>query len=305
MATNRSNITKQLVPGIRTIVGLNYGAVAEEHKPLFDLETSVRAFEEDVMQSGLGNAVGKTEGQAVTYDDMQELWTARYNMETVALGFAITEEAMEDNLYDTFSKARAQQLGRSMASTKQIRAANVYNLAFSASQLGGDGVALCSASHPVITGSTQSNTASADISETALESAIIEISLFRDDRGIIINATPKSLILPPHLQFAAHRILKSTLSTTIPASNTNVNDTNALKDMGFFPGGIHVNRRLTDTDAWFIRTDVPNGMKMFQRVKLQTKDEGDFDTGNFKFKARERYTFGWTDWRGVYGSQGA
>lgn len=305
MIMTRGQFQKELVPGLNKILGASYGEVTNEHLPLFEIENSVRAFEEEVLLSSLGTAPTKNEAAGVEFDDMQELWTARYTMETVALAYAITEEALEDNLYDTFTKIRTKALGRAMANTKQIKAANVFNLGFSATRPGGDGVALFSASHPTLSAGLQGNIEAADISETALESAVIAINLIKDDRGVLIGATPVSLHIPPHLKFAAHRILKSTLSTTISGGATNVNDTNALRDMGIFPRGVYVNHRFADTDAWFIKTSVPNGTKMFVRKALATATEGDFDTGNMRYKARERYTFGFSDWRQWRGSQGA
>jgi hypothetical protein len=308
MTINRSNITKQLLPGLNAVVGLEYGQVDNEHLGLFDIEKSERSFEEEVMMTGLGTAPVKLEGAPVQFDDMQETFSTRYNHNTVALAFAITEEAFEDNLYDTWSKARAKALGRGMANTKQVQAANVFNNGFSTSFPGGDGSPLFSTTHQTITGA-QSNADTADLSETAVQNAFIAISLYKDDRGILIGATGELILLPPQLQFTAFKILKSDLSTTLQTNSTtgitNVNDVNALRAMGYFPKGMKINRRLTDPDAWFIRTDVPNGTKMFVRAGLQTAMEGDFDTGNLRYKARERYSFGWTDWRGWWGSDGS
>lgn len=310
MTINRGSITKQLEPGLNYIMGVAYGEIANEHTPLFEIENSNRAFEEEIMFSMFDEAPTKAEGAAIVYDDAEELWTSRYTMETIAKGFAITEEALEDNLYDTFAKLRAKGLGRSLASTKQTKAANIFNNGFSSSYVGGDGVSFFSASHPTVSAGNQSNTVNADLSETALENAHIAISVFKDDRGILIGARPRSLHIPADLQFTAHKILNSTLTTT-PMLNvagsenvSNANDVNAVRSMGIFPRGVFVNHRFTDTDAWFIRTDVPNGAKMFVRSPLQTKMEGDFDTGNMRYKARERYAFGWSDWRGFYGSSG-
>ena len=306
MTINRANITKQLIPGLNKVFGLSYGEIDQEHTVLFETENSDRSFEEEVLMSGLGEAPVKSEGAPVSYDSAEELWTSRYVHETIALGFAITEEAMEDNLYDSFAKIRAKSLGRSMASTKQVKAANVFNTAFSTN--GGDGVPLFSSAHPTLAAGNQDNLGSADLSETALEDAYTDISLFEDDRGILIGAQAKSLHIPPQLRFVAHKILNSNLSTTVftvgTDGATNVNDTNALKDMGAYRG-YFVNHRFTDPDAWFIKTDVPNSTKHFVRVKLGTKSEGDFDTGNIRFKARERYSFGYSDWRGWWGSPGA
>ena len=309
MAINRGNIAKQLVPGLNAVLGASYKDINGEHAVLFDTEKSKRSFEEETLMTGLGTAPVKFEGASVEYDDAQEAWTSRYTHETIALAFAITEEAMEDNLYDTWAKIRAKALGRAMANTKQVKAAAVFNNGFSATRPGGDGVALFSAAHPTLTAGNQSNTVSTDISEAALETAVISISLYKDDRGILIGATPKSLHIPPQLQFTAFQILKSDLSTTTATQGatgiTNVNDTNALKGGGFFPGGMPINHRFTDNDAWFIRTDCPNGTKHFVRKGLSTATEGDFDTGNGRYKARERYSFGWSDWRQWYGSAGS
>jgi len=306
MAINRASISKQLLPGLNAVFGLEYGEVSDEHKPLFATENSDRAFEEEVLFTGFGTAPTKGEGAAVSYDDTQESYTARYTHETVALGFAITEEAMEDNLYDTFAKLRAKALARAMANTKQVKAADVFNNGFSTSYNGGDGVPLFSASHPVVTGGVQSNLLSAaDLSEASLETALITISKIKDDRGILIGAQAESLHIPSDLTFTADQILNSTLSTTIVNNATNVNDINSIRNQGMLPKGYFVNRRFTDTNAFFIKTDVPNGTKMFVRAPLQTKMEPDFDTGNLRFKARERYSFGWSDWRGFFGNAGA
>jgi len=309
MAINRGNIAKQLVPGLNAVLGAEYKSVDGEHLPLFDVENSKRSFEEETLMTGLGTAPVKHEGSGVEYDDMQEAWTARYTHETIALAFAVTEEALEDNLYDTWAKIRAKALGRAMGNTKQVKAAAIFNNGFSATRPGGDGVALFSDSHPTLSAGVQDNNVATDISEAALETAVIGISLFKDDRGILISAIPKSLHIPTNLRFSAFKILKSDLSTTVATvgttAATNVNDTNALRSGGFFPGGIHINHRFTDTDAWFIRTTCPNGTKNFVRKALSTGTEGDFDTGNGRYKARERYSFGWSDWRQWYGSSGA
>lgn len=313
MTITRSNIQKQLIPGLRAVTGLSYGSVQDELQGMFDVLGSDRSFEEEVLMTGFGEAQTKSEGAAVAYDDAQEAWTARYNHETVALAYALTEEMMEDNLYETEGRLRADGLGRAMASAKQQKGADVYNNAFTGgAYAGGDGVALISDSHPLVNGGTLDNKATADLSEAALESAIIAIEEFIDDRGILINAMGDKLIIPTQLQFTANKILYSDLSTRIgvnPTTSTNgatnLNDTNALKGMGVLPGGIHINRRLTDEDAWFIRTDVPQGLQMFNRVGLTFKEDGDFDTGNVRFKARERYSFGWTNPRGLYGSDGS
>jgi hypothetical protein len=313
MAINRASISKELLPGLNAVFGLEYGEVDNEHAPLFDTENSDRAFEEEVLFTGFGSAPVKGEGAAVTYDDAQESYTARYTHETVALGFAITEEAMEDNLYDTFAKLRAKALARAMANTKQVKAADVFNNGFSTSYNGGDGAPLFSASHPTIGAGNQSNLLSAaDLSEASLETALITISKLKDDRGILIGGQAVSLHIPSDLVFTADQILNSTLSTAIGVNPndtsigaTNLNDINSIRNQGLLPKGYFVNRRFTDTNAFFIKTDVPNGAKMFVRSPLQTKMEPDFDTGNLRFKARERYSFGWSDWRGYFGNAGA
>lgn len=306
MAINRASIAKELLPGLNAVFGLEYGEVADEHAPLFDTENSDRAFEEEVLFTGFGTAPVKGEGAAVSYDDAQESYTSRYTHETIALGFAVTEEAMEDNLYDTFAKLRAKGLARAMANTKQVKAADVFNNGFNSAFGGGDGQAFFSASHPTIGAGDQSNAlAASDLSEAALETALIAISKTKDDRGILIGAQAESLHIPSDLAFTADQILNSTLSTTIANSATNVNDINSIRNQGLVPNGFYVNRRFTDTNGYFIKTDVPNGAKMFVRSPLQTKMEPDFDTGNLRFKARERYAFGFSDWRGFYGSQGA
>jgi len=284
--------------------------VDNEHASLFDVENSDRAFEEEVLFTGFGSAPVKGEGAAVQYDDAQEGYTARYTHETISLAFAVTEEAMEDNLYDTFAKLRARGLARAMANTKQVKAADVFNNGFSSSYLGGDGVALFSTAHPTVGSGNQSNTLGAtDLSEASLETALITIAKAKDDRGILIGLQAESLHIPPDLAFTADQILNSTLSTTTVTNSTtgvtNTNDINSIRNQGLVPGGFFVNRRFTDTNAWFIKTDCPNGTKMFVRAPLQTKMEPDFDTGNLRYKARERYSFGWSDWRGFYGASGS
>ena len=313
MAINRASISKELLPGLNAVFGMEYGEVADEHKPLFETENSDRAFEEEVLFTGFGTAPTKAEGAAVSFDDAQESFTSRYTHETVALAFAITEEAMEDNLYDTFAKLRAKGLARAMANTKQVKAADVFNNGFNSAFAGGDGQQLFSASHPTIGDGNQSNTLGAtDLSEASLESALITISKAKDDRGILIGLQTQSLHIPSDLAFTADQILNSTMSTTIgvnptTAANgaTNVNDINSIRNHGMVPGGFFVNRRFTDTNAWFLKTDCPNGAKMFVRSPLQTKMEPDFDTGNVRFKARERYSFGFSDWRSYYGASGS
>jgi hypothetical protein len=309
MAINRASISKELLPGLNAIFGLEYGNVDNEHAPLFDTENSDRAFEEEVLFTGFGTAPVKGEGASVQYDQAQEGYTARYTHETVALAFAITEEAMEDNLYDTFSKLRARGLARAMANTKQVKASDVFNNGFSSSYLGGDGVALFSTSHPTLTGNQSNIIGSSDLSESSLETGLIAISKVKDDRGILIGAQAVSLHVPTDLVFVADQILNSTMSTTIGVNPTdtsvgatNLNDINSIRNQGMVPKGFFVNRRFTDTNNWFLKTDVPNGTKMFVRAALATKMEEDFDTGNLRFKARERYSFGWSDWRGFFGA---
>lgn len=312
MLITRGQISKQLIPGLNKIFGGAYGKIDNEHTVLFDQEKSNRSFEEEVMFTGLGTAPEKFEGQSIFYDDMRETYSTTYTHITIALGFAITEEAVEDNLYAEVSRRKAKALGRAMATTKQVRAADVFNNAFSSSQLGGDGVALFSNAHPTLTGN-QSNipTSHVDMSETALENAVIDIAAFKDERGILINGMPVSLHVPSALRFIVERILKSTLSVTAltnvagTENVSNKNDINALKSMGIFSRGAYINHRFTDNDAWFIRTDVEDGTKHFVRVGLQTGDEGDFDTGNYRYKARERYSFGWSDFRQWYGTTGS
>jgi hypothetical protein len=298
----RAQFAKQLIPGLNAIFGVAYKSIDNEHLPLFDVEKSDRSFEEEVLMTGFGTAPVKTEGDQVFFDTASEAWTSRYTHETVAMAFAITEEAIEDNLYGTTGKMKANAMGRAMANAKQVKAANVYNNGFSTSSLyaGGDGQPLFSASHPTLTAGNQSNRVSTDLSETALEAALINIGLTRDDRGLLIGARAVSLHIAPQNQFVAHRILFSDLRV-----GTADNDTNAMKDMGLFSKGYTVNHRFTDPNAWFIRTDVPNGTKMFVRAPLATKDDVDFLTGNMRYKARERYSFGWSDWRQWYGSSGS
>lgn len=299
MPINRAAISKELLPGLNAVFGMEYGEVNNEHEPLYEVENSDRSFEEEVLFTGFGTAPTKQEGAAVVYDDAGESFTARYTNETIALAFAITEEAMEDNLYDTFAKLRAKGLARAMANTKQVKAAKLYNEGFTTAQ--GDGVSLFNASHPTVGDGNQSNTATAAaISEASLESAIIQIQKFKDDRGILIGSSAVSLHIPVDLMFTAD-VLLNTPGIVGSADN----DINSIRNLGVFPSGYFVNRRFTDTNAFFIKTDVPNGSKMFNRTPLQTKMEPDFDTGNLRFKARERYSFGVSDWRGWFGNQGA
>jgi hypothetical protein len=305
MAINRASINKELLPGLNAIFGLEYGEVNNEHKALYEIENSDRAFEEEVLFTGFGTAPTKGEGAAVSYDDAQESYTARYTAETVALAFAITEEAMEDNLYDTFAKLRAKGLARAMANTKQVKAANLFNNSFSDTI--GDGVAFFSDSHPTVADGLQDNLlAASDLAESTLETALTAIQKTKDDRGILIGASAVSLHIPVDYWAVADRVLSSpgNTQTSAAAADPNTNAINAIRHMGMVPEGYHINRRFTDTDAWFVKTDVPNGTKMFIRSPLQTKMEPDFDTGNLRFKARERYSFGVSDWRGWYGSAG-
>ena len=299
MPINRAAISKELLPGLNAVFGMEYGEVNNEHEPLYEVENSDRSFEEEVLFTGFGTAPTKQEGAAVVYDDAGESFTARYTNETIALAFAITEEAMEDNLYDTFAKLRAKGLARAMANTKQVKAAKLYNEGFTTAQ--GDGVSLFNASHPTVGDGNQSNTATAAaISEASLESAVIQIQKFKDDRGILIGSSAVSLHIPVDLMFTAD-VLLNTPGIVGSADN----DINSVRNLGVFPSGYFTNRRFTDTNGYFIKTDVPNGSKMFNRTPLQTKMEPDFDTGNLRFKARERYSFGVSDWRGWFGNQGA
>jgi hypothetical protein len=302
MAISRQQLSKELEPGLNALFGLEYKNYENQHTEIFDKESSDRAFEEEVMLSGFGNAEVKAEGSAVSFDNANETFTARYTHETVALAFAITEEAVEDNLYDSIAKRYTKALARSMANTKQIKAANVLNNGYSSSYLGGDGVELFSSAHPTVSAGNQRNEleTAADLSETSIEQALIDIGAIKDERGFKIAAKGMKLIIPSALQFTAERIMKSSARV-----GTADNDLNAVKSMGMIPQGYVVNNFLTDTDAWFIKTDVPNGMKHFERAAIKTAMEGDFDTGNVRYKARERYSFGWSDWRGIFGSEGA
>ena len=305
MAINRASISKELLPGLNAVFGMEYGEVNNEHEPLFEVENSDRAFEEEVLFTGFGTAPTKGEGASVSYDDAQESYSARYTAETIALAFAVTEEAMEDNLYDTFAKLRAKGLARAMANTKQVKAANIYNNGFSDTI--GDGAAFFSAAHPTISDGNQSNLlAASDLSEATLETALTTAQKIKDDRGILIGASVVSLHIPVDYWAVADKILSSpgNTGTSAAAANPNTNAINAIRNMGMVPEGYYINRRFTDTDAWFVKTDVPNGTKMFVRSPLQTKMEPDFDTGNLRFKARERYSFGVSDWRGWFGSAG-
>jgi len=301
MAISRSQLVKELEPGLNALFGLEYKNYENQHTAIFDTENSDRAFEEEVMLSGFANAEVKPEGSGVTYDNAQETFTARYTHETMALAFSITEEAIEDNLYDRLASRYTKALARSMANTKQVKAANVLNNAFNSSYAGGDGKELCATDHPIIAGTFKNElSTSADLNETSLEQALIDIAAFVDERGLKIAARGMKLIIPSELQFTAERLMKSAQRVA-----TADNDINAIKNMGMIPQGYVVNNYLTDTDAFFIKTDVPNGLKMFNRASITTKMEGDFDTGNVRYKARERYSFGWSDPRGIFGSPGA
>ena len=301
MAISRSQLVKELEPGLNALFGLEYKNYADEHTQIFDIENSDRAFEEEVMLSGFANASVKPEGSSVNYDTAQESFTARYTHETLALAFSITEEAIEDNLYDRLASRYTKALARSMANAKQVKGANVLNNAFDSSFTGGDGVELCSAVHPIIAGTFKNElSTSADLNETSLEQALIDIAAMTDERGLKIAAKGVKMIIPSALQFTAERLMKSTGRT-----GTADNDINAVANMGMIPQGYVVNHYLTDTDAFFIKTDVPNGLKMFVRAPVKTSMEGDFETGNVRYKARERYSFGFSDPRGIFGSPGA
>tara|TARA_R100001244_G_scaffold89553_1_gene68076 strand:- start:91 stop:999 length:909 start_codon:yes stop_codon:yes gene_type:complete len=302
MAINRAQLAKELEPGLNALFGMEYSRYDNQHTEIFETESSDRAFEEEVMIVGFGNASVKGEGNSVEYDNATEGFTARYAHETVALAFSLTEEAVEDNLYDRLGSRYTKALARSMANTKQIKAAAILNNAFSSSFTGGDGVALVSDSHPLGGGGTSSNrpTAYADLNETSLEDALINISTLVDDRSLTIALQGRKLIVPPQLQFVADRLLQ-----TPGRVGTSDNDINAIKNMGMVPEGYVVNNYLTDTDAWFLKTDCPDGFKHFERSPMQTSLEGDFDTGNMRYKARERYSFGYSNWRAVFASQGA
>jgi hypothetical protein len=302
MAISRAQLLKELLPGLNALFGLEYKRYGEEHKEIYETETSDRSFEEETKLSGFSAAPVKNEGQALAYDNAQEAWTARYNHETIAMGFSITEEAMEDNLYDSLSTRYTKALARAMAYSKQVKAAATLNNGFNASYPGGDGVALFSTAHPLVSGGTNSNrpTTAVDLNETSLEAAVIQIAAWTDERGLLIAAKPRKLIVPPSLMFVATRLLETNLRV-----GTNDNDINALKTNGSIPEGYTVNHWLTDPNAWFIKTDVPNGMKHFVRVPLATSMDQDFDTGNNRYKARERYSFGWSDPLGMFASPGS
>ena len=302
MAISRAQLLKELLPGLNALFGLEYDRYGEEHKEIYEVETSERSFEEETKLSGFTAAPVKNEGSAIAYDNAQEAWTARYNHETIAMGFAITEEAVEDNLYDSLSARYTKALARGMAYTKQVKAAAILNNAFASSYTYGDGVSLCSTAHPLVSGGSNANrpTTGVDLNETSLENAVIQIAAWTDERGLLIAARPKKLVIPPALQFVATRLLETELRV-----GTNNNDINALKNNGAIPDGYAINHYLTDVNAWFLLTDVPNGLKHFVRTKMDTKMDGDFDTGNVRYKARERYSFGVSDPLGVYGSPGS
>jgi hypothetical protein len=298
MAISRAQLLKELLPGLNALFGMEYATYGEEHKELYEVETSERSFEEETKLAGFSAAPVKNEGQVIAYDNAQEAWTARYNHETIALGFAITEEAIEDNLYDSLSKRYTKSLARAMAYTKQVKSAYIINNGFSNAVLGGDGVSLFSSAHPLVNGATNSNTftTSPDLNETSLEAAVIQIAAWTDERGLLIAAKPRKLVVPPNQMFVSKRLLDTELRV-----GTTDNDINALKAMGAIPEGFKVNHFLTDTHGWYLLTDVPNGLKHFVRTPLQNSMDGDFDTGNVRYKSRERYSFGWSDPLGVFG----
>jgi hypothetical protein len=302
MAISRAQLLKELLPGLNALFGLEYAKYGEQHKEIYETETSERSFEEEVKLSGFSAAPVKNEGAAIAYDNAQEAFTARYTHETIALGFSITEEAVEDNLYDSLSSRYTKALARGMAYTKQVKGAAILNTGFTAGVTYGDGVTLFSTAHPLISGGVNSNRPAtpADLNETSLENAVIQIAAWTDERGLLIAAKPKKLVVPPSLQFVATRLLETELRV-----GTADNDINAIKNNGSIPGGYTVNNFLTDTNAWFLLTDVPNGLKHFVRSPLANSMDGDFDTGNVRYKARERYSFGVSDPLGIYGSPGA
>jgi len=303
MAISRAQLLKELLPGLNALFGMEYGRYNDEHTQIFETETSERSFEEETKLSGFGAAPVKNEGSAIAYDNAQEAFTARYTHETIAMGFSITEEAVEDNLYDSLSTRYTKALARAMAYTKQVKAAAILNNAFSGSGVTyGDGKTLCATDHPLVSGGTNSNTPAtpADLNETSLEAAVIQIAAWTDERGLLIAAKPRKLVVPPSLQFVATRLLETELR---PA--TADNDINAMRSMGSIPGGYTVNNYLTDNNAWFLMTDIPNGLKHFVRTPMQTSMDADFDTGNARYKARARYSFGVSDSLGIFGSPGA
>jgi len=302
MSISRAQMVKELIPGLNALYGLEYKKYAEEHREIYETETSDRSFEEEVKLSGFGTAPVKAEGAAMTYDNAQESYTSRYVHETIVLGFSITEEAMEDNLYEKASSRYTKALARAMANTKQVKAAATLNNGFDSNFPGGDGQPLFSTAHPLVGGGTNANrpTVAVDLNETSLENAVIQIAGWTDERGLLIAAKPMKAIVPPSLMFVIERLMKTELRTS-----TADNDVNAIRTMGAIPGGYAVNHYLTDPDAWFLKTDVPNGLKHFVRVAMQTGADGDFDTGNMRYKARERYSFGWSDHLGMWASPGA
>ncbi len=302
MAISRAQLLKELLPGLNALFGLEYARYGEEHKEIYETETSERSFEEETKLSGFSAAPVKNEGSAIAYDNAQEAWTARYTHETIAMGFSITEEAIEDNLYDSLSSRYTKALARAMAYTKQVKAAAVLNNGWASSVTYGDGQPLFSTAHPLVSGGTNSNTPAtqADLNETSLENAVIQIAAWTDERDLLIAARPRKLIVPPNLQFVATRLLETELRV-----GTNNNDINAIKNNGSIPEGYTINHFLTDTNGWFLTTDVPNGLKHFVRTPMSTGMDGDFDTGNVRYKARERYSFGVSDPLGIFGSQGA
>jgi len=303
MTISRAQLLKELLPGLNALFGLEYKKYENEHEAIYETESSERSFEEELKLSGFGAAPVKNEGQGISYDNAQEAWSARYNHETIAMGYAITEEAMEDNLYDSLSSRYTKALARSMAYTKQVKSAYPLNNGFSGGAfLGGDGKTLFATDHPLISGGTNSNTQStaADLNETSLEAAVIQIAGWKDERGLLIAARPRKLIVPPNLMFVATRLLETELRTA-----TADNDLNAIKTNGVIPEGYSVNHYLTDTDSFYLCTDIPNGMKHFVRTAMTTGMDGDFDSGNVRYKARERYSFGVSDPLGIWGSPGA
>ncbi len=304
MAISRAQLLKELLPGLNALFGLEYARYGEEHKEIYESETSERSFEEETKLSGFSAAPVKPEGSSIQYDNAQEAWTARYTHETIAMGFSITEEAVEDNLYDSLSARYTKALARAMAYTKQVKAAYVLNNAFTGTgaPIYGDGKVLCATDHPLVSGGTNSNrpTTGADLNETSLENAVIQIAAWTDERSLLIAAKPRKLIVPPALQFVATRLLETELRV-----GTTDNDINAIKNNGSIPEGYRINHFLTDPNAWFLITDVPNGLKHFVRTPMSTGMDGDFDTGNVRYKARERYSFGVSDPLGIFGSPGS
>ena len=302
MAISRSQLLKELLPGLNALFGLEYKRYGEEHKEIYEVESSERSFEEETKLSGFGSAPVKAEGASIAYDNAQEAWTARYTHETIAMGFSITEEAVEDNLYDSLSSRYTKALARAMAYTKQVKAAAILNGAFTGGPTYGDGKVLCATDHPLVSGGVNSNrpTVGADLNETSLEAAVIQIAAWTDERGLLIAARPRKLVIPPALQFVATRLMETELRV-----GTADNDTNALRVTNSIPQGHSVNHYMTDPNAWFLLTDVPNGLKHFVRSAMQTSMDGDFDTGNARYKARERYSFGVSDPLGIFGSPGA